>query len=69
MATPLDTAQRRLNAAKERIRRQALGPVLGVDDAALDTLATVSDHDMPEVTAFVSATAGQRGVDMLRAGS
>lgn len=67
MPSDLTAAQRRLSAARARQRRLALGPPLAVDDATLDTLSTVGPADMPEVTAFVRATAGQRGIDMLEA--
>lgn len=68
MATSLSTAQRRLNAAKERARRSALGPPLDQSAAVLDAKAEVGPNDMPETVAFVRSVA-PRGVAMLEAGS
>lgn len=60
-------AQRRLDAARDRKRRAALGPVLQQTDADLDRLAAVGPHDIGSIEAFVRDAAGQRGVDLLRA--
>lgn len=67
MPSPLDASQRRLNAARARKQRSALGPVLTLSDADLDVLANVGPTDQAEAAAFVRAVAGQRAVDMLEA--
>lgn len=67
MPDELAQAQQRLNAARARRRRQQLGPPLAQDDAALDRLATVDEHDLGAVEAFMRDSAGQLGVDLLRA--
>lgn len=64
---PLGDAQRRLTAAQAKRRRQELGPPLTLSDLDMTVLSNVGPTDQPEVTAFVRATAGQRGVDMLEA--
>lgn len=61
----LSDAQRRLTAAQAKRRRQELGPPLALSDADMTVLTNVGPTDQPEVEAFVRATAGQRGVDML----
>jgi phosphotransacetylase len=49
----LKAAQQALNAAKDAARRRAMGPPLqGLSDAALDTLATVSEADVPAAGAL-----------------
>lgn len=52
MTDDLIAQQRRLNAAQDRKRRRALGPALRLSDAALDTLATVGDADVPVAEAL-----------------
>ena len=67
MPSNLNAAQKRLSNAQARKRRAALGPPLRLDDAAPDAVSVVGPADQPEVEAFVRATAGERGVDMLEA--
>lgn len=57
----------RLTAAQAKRRRLALGPPLSLSDADMTVLSNVGPTDQPEVAAFVRATAGQPGVDMLEA--
>lgn len=67
MPERIRAAMRRLEVARQRRRRAALGPPLAQDDAALDAQAQVGQNDMAEVEAFVRDAAGQRGVDLVRA--
>jgi hypothetical protein len=60
-------AQRALNAARDRRRRAAMGPVLQQSDADLDALSQVGPHDLGAVEAFIREAAGQVGVDLFRA--
>jgi hypothetical protein len=53
--------------AKGRARRAKLGPPLTLDDQTLDTLARVSDADVPAAEAFMRDASGQKAVDLLRA--
>lgn len=62
-----EAAQRALDAARSRRRRASLGPPLNQDDATLDALSQVSEHDIAAVESFVRDSAGQLGVDLLRA--
>lgn len=48
----LKAAQTALNAAKDAARRRAMGPPLKLGDAALDTLAAVSEADVPAADAL-----------------
>jgi hypothetical protein len=48
----LKAAQQALNAAKDAARRRAMGPDLNFSDAALDTLATVGEADVPAADAL-----------------
>lgn len=63
----LDTEQKRLNAARDKARRAALGPPLDQSDEDLAKLARSGPERMAEIEAFVRDAAGQEGVDMLRA--
>lgn len=63
----LTDAQKRLNAARERRRRLALGPPLSQSDADVTALSQVGPTDMASVEAFVRDAAGEAGVAMLRA--
>lgn len=67
MPSSLTAAQQRLNAARERRRRQALGPPLALSDADLLVLSTVGPTDQPEATAFARDVSGQLAVNMLEA--
>lgn len=67
MPSPLTAAMRKLAAARAAQRRAALGPPLALSEADMTVLTNVGPTDRPEVTAFVRAVAGQRGVDMLEA--
>lgn len=69
MASNLSSAQKRLNAAESRKRRQDLGPTLDQSDADLTARAEVGPERLPEIEAFIRDAAGQFGVDLLRAGS
>lgn len=62
----LSTAQKRLTAAQARKRRAALGPPLDVD---IEQASRVSAADQPEVLAFVRSCAGQKGADLIEAGT
>lgn len=59
--------QRRLNAARARKRRQALGPPLDQTDADLDAIAQAGPSDLGSVESFIRDAAGQAGVDLFRA--
>jgi hypothetical protein len=48
----LKAAQQALNAAKDTARRRAMGSPLKLGDAVLDTLAVVSDADVPAADAL-----------------
>lgn len=63
----LSDAQRRLTAAQAKRRRQELGPPLTLSDADMNVLTNVGPTDQAEVTAYVRATAGERGVALLEA--
>ena len=63
----LTLSQLRLTAAEARRRRSALGPPLALSDADMAVLTNVGPTDQPEVTAYVRATAGERGVALLEA--
>lgn len=67
MSDDLESAQRRLNTARERRRRLALGPPLGQSDADLDLIAQAGPQDMAAIEAFVRDAAGTVGVAMFRA--
>jgi hypothetical protein len=62
-------AQRRLNAARERAVRAALGPPLRLTNLQRDTLAAggLSNELLPEVEAYVRDAAGAVGVAMVQA--
>lgn len=64
MPERLNAAMRRLEAARQRRRRGALGPPM---DADIEQASSVSAADQPEVTAFVRSVAGDRAVQMLEA--
>jgi hypothetical protein len=63
----LNASQQRLNAARARKRRLALGPVLNQSEADLDARSQTGPERLAEIEAFVRDAAGQTGVDMLRA--
>lgn len=67
MPSDLDQAQARLNRARDKQRRQKLGPPLRVDDASLDVLSVVYPADMPAVESFIRDAAGEQGAAMVRA--
>lgn len=67
MSDDLAAAQQRLDAARSRARRAKLGPPLDQSDATLDAMALADEHILPTVEAFVRDSAGQIGVDLLRA--
>lgn len=67
MPSDLTTAQRRLTAAQARMARQELGPPLTLTDFDMTVLTNVGPTDQPEVTAYVRATTGERGVALLEA--
>ena len=67
MPSRLMLAERRLRAAQAKRARQELGPPLVLTDADMSVLTNVGPTDQPETTAYVRATAGQKGVDMLEA--
>lgn len=67
MLSPLNASMKRLSTAQARKKRQDLGPPLTLTPADLDVLTNVGPADMPEVTAFVRAVAGERGVALLGA--
>jgi hypothetical protein len=48
----LTAAQRRLNRARDRARRKALGPSLAWDDAVLDQLSAVGPADIESAAAL-----------------
>jgi hypothetical protein len=68
-ASKLTAAQKRLNAAREKQRRLALGPPLNQSEADLTARAQTGPERLAEIEAFVRDAAGQVGVDMLRARS
>ena len=67
MPDDLTTAQRRLNAARARRRRAALGPPLQQSESDLTTLSAVGPADLGSIEAFIRDAAGQAGVDLFRA--
>lgn len=67
MARDLTAAQRRLNAAQARRRRQELGPPLALSDLDLTVLSNVGPTDQAEAQAFARDVAGPRAVDLMRA--
>lgn len=67
MPDALSAAQKRLNAARDKARRAAMGPPLGQTDADLDALAKSGPERMAEIEAFIRDAAGETGVAMLRA--
>ncbi len=64
---PLASAQRALDAARERKRRAALGPPLNQTEADLATFSNVGPADAALAEAFVRDAAGQFGVDLWNA--
>lgn len=67
MPSDLTASMRRLNAARAKRQRQEIGPPLALSDADMTVLTNVGPTDQPEVTAFVRAVAGERGVAFLEA--
>lgn len=63
----LTASQRRLEAARARRRRKALGPPLALSDLDMAVLTNVGPTDQPEATAFARDVSGQLAVDMLEA--
>jgi hypothetical protein len=57
----LTVAQRALDAARARKRRQQLGSPLALSDLDLDTLSNVGPTDAPLAEAFVRDAAGAFG--------
>ena len=64
MSETPEQAQKRLDAARDKARRAAMGPPLPSDPVPH---VSVTDADQDEVAAFVRSVAGQRGVDLLNA--
>jgi hypothetical protein len=67
MSDDSEQAQRQLNAARDKVRRSKLGPVLSQSEDDLTLLAEAGPHDLGAVEAFVRDAAGRHGVDLLRA--
>jgi hypothetical protein len=67
MPSRLVAAQRRLDAARERRRRAALGPPLSQDEQDLDVLATVGPSDLALAEALIRDAAGRVGADLFGA--
>lgn len=61
------TAQRALDAARARKRRQELGPPLALSDLDLAVLTNVGPTDQAEALAFARDVSGNLAVDMLEA--
>lgn len=64
---PLAISQRALDRARERRRRQELGPPLALSDLDLLTFSNVGPADAPLAEAFVRDAAGRFGVDLWNA--
>jgi lysozyme family protein len=57
----IPAAQRRLDAARDRKRRRALGPALAWDDGALDQLVAIGPADVESAAALWRREAGSLG--------
>jgi hypothetical protein len=67
MASDLEQAQARLNRARDKQRRAAMGPPLPADTASLDVLAEVYPVDLLAAETLIRDAAGALGVDLFNA--